>query len=926
MAQESGQSSGRRRLALIIGGGVVVIALVAGLVTAIILLTRDGSEPGGSNNPQLVDDSNDPTSGGATGGIVVSGGAPAAEQGQSRLQVILSKGQAQPAEFEPLALVSGDPLTDAQIAQILARLPELATSEEDQVEFRLPEESLPPPRTGETIEESFPPSEESTAPEVPSGPLEVLRFAPEGEIPLAPFVNVTFNQPMVPLTSLEDLAMEDVPVQLEPDVPGKWKWLGTKTLSFEHDSTAIDRLPMATEYRVTIPAGTESASGGQLAETVSWTFSTPPPQLDRGYPQDSSQPLEPTLFAGFDQRIDPDAVLGTIEVAADGQPVAIRLADQDEIEADEQVRRMSENWAEGRWLAFRPTAPLPADSAISVVIGPGTPSAEGPLTTTEPQRFSFQTYAPLRIERAGCSWAPDDCPPLAPWYIDFNNRLDIEAYNESMITIEPALAGATLDIFGDTINISGASEGRTTYRITVDGSIQDIFGQTLGDDETVTVRVGSAEPFLTGPDETLVTLDPSSDQPLLTVYAMNHNRLRVQAYEVRPSDWPAYKQYLQEYYRQDNPGSPPGQRVFNDTIPLESAADKLTEANIDLSEALDGEYGHLIVIVEPTRGLNRDNRNRNTVQAWVQVTDIGLDAFVDHSEMVVWASDLNDGSPLGSVAIEEIEGRSLATTGADGTARFDLPQSGIAALVARSGSDLAMLPQSSYVWEEGRWQPRPVDDELRWYVFDDRGMYRPGEEVHVKGWLRRVGGDQFGDVGLVGTDLNAVQWQVIGPQGNELASGRSEANALGGFDLVFDIPEQSNLGYARLQLSAEGSLSGLSRRDFSHQFQIQEFRRPEFEVSARNETPGPYFSGGQATVAAEASYFAGGPLPNAEVNWQVSTSPGSYAPPNWPDFVFGKWIPWWFGYYDVGETFGPIWPDVDGAEIETFSGTTDAAG
>jgi uncharacterized protein YfaS (alpha-2-macroglobulin family) len=126
-------------------------------------------------------------------------------------------------------------------------------------------------------------------------------------------------------------------------------------------------------------------------------------------------------------------------------------------------------------------------------------------------------------------------------------------------------------------------------------------------------------------------------------------------------------------------------------------------------------------------------------------------------------------------------------------------------------------------------------------------------------------------------------------------------------------------------LNAGGDLSGLAGRDHYHQFQIQEFRRPEFEVSARNETAGPHFSGGKATVATEASYFAGGPLPNAEVTWQVSSSPASYSPPNWPDFVFGKWIPWWFGY-DVVESYVSFGPEYGDYEVETFNGLTDASG
>jgi len=36
---------------------------------------------------------------------------------------------------------------------------------------------------------------------------------------VAPFINITFNQPMVPLVTLGDLTAEQVPARLEPDLP-----------------------------------------------------------------------------------------------------------------------------------------------------------------------------------------------------------------------------------------------------------------------------------------------------------------------------------------------------------------------------------------------------------------------------------------------------------------------------------------------------------------------------------------------------------------------------------------------------------------------------------------------------------------------------------------------------------------------------------
>ena len=81
---------------------------------------------------------------------------------------------------------------------------------------------LPPPRPGETIQQAFPPPQEIIQPaSSETGLLEVLRFSPEGEVPIAPFLSVTFNQPMVALDTLDSLSAEQVPVKIDPQIPGQ---------------------------------------------------------------------------------------------------------------------------------------------------------------------------------------------------------------------------------------------------------------------------------------------------------------------------------------------------------------------------------------------------------------------------------------------------------------------------------------------------------------------------------------------------------------------------------------------------------------------------------------------------------------------------------------------------------------------------------
>jgi alpha-2-macroglobulin len=886
-----------------IGAALLAILIVLGAAATVYFLNRRVSDG------QVI------PSGGST--PVAGGAEPTAQAGESGLSILLSEGGYQLQTYVPLPRVAGEPLSDEEIALILARLPALPVDSADQQQFKFPEALLPPPRTGETIAESFPPPLEEVPPDqIDTGPLQVLRYSPEGEIPIAPFVNVTFNQPMVPLATLADLSAEDVPVSVEPDLPGTWRWLGTKTLTFQYESDLIDRLPMATAYQVTIPAGTTSATGGALAESVQFSFRTPTPTLINYYPSGDAQPLDTLFFLAFDQRVDPDGVLETIQVQADGVPVHVRLATPDEIKADETVSRLAENANEGRWLALAAVEPLPVDSGISITIGPGTPSAEGPLRTEQAQSYSFRTYAPLRIVDHGCSWWNDDCPPLTPFYIEFNNPIAPEYYREGMLLVEPEIPGVTVNIVGSTITIKGATQGRTTYRVTVRADIRDIFGQTLGKDQQLTFNVGPSEPFLVGPEQPLVTLDPTAKVPVLSLYTMNYSRLDVQIYAVEPSDWPDFKYYLQEYQRTDQPPKPPGRLVRDETLRPDAPPDTLYEVGIDLSKDMDGPFGHFVVIVKPPRGLFEQERYWEHVQVWVQVTQIGLDAFADHSELVTWTTALPTGAPLQEVVIETQAGeKHLSDT--QGVARFAIPTEGTGYLVARMGQDSALLPASTYLWSNEGWSRRGLTDSLRWYVIDDRQMYRPGEEVHLKGWIRRYGAGQTGDIGLVGDSLAGVGYRVVDPLGNELVSDRVDVNPLGGFDLSFSLPENSNLGYATVELNAESGI--YDGYYYSHNFQIQEFRRPEFEVQARNETTGPYFVGEAATVAVEAKYYAGGALPNAEVTWLVSSTPTNYQPPNWPDFTFGIWQPRWWFYED-------FYGGNDQVEYQNFNGLTDVTG
>ena len=835
------------------------------------------------------------------------------------MDIQLSEGQSGPQEQSALPVISGEPLTAEEVAEVAARLPALPPDETGQQEFKLPVQSMLPPKTGATILEPFPPEGLEPTPETqPGGDLQVLRFSPEGEVPVAPVLSITFNQPMVPVGTLADLALKQVPVSIDPPLEGTWRWLGTRTLTFEYDSMLIDRLPKSTQFHVIVPAGTKSSTGGVLRQTVTWSFTTPPPKVTASYPSGGAVPLQPLILIRFDQRIDPAAVLRMTTATADGRNFDLLLATADEIAKDETVSRMVEQSLEGRWMVFKSSRPFPPATPVQVVLNPGTPSAEGPLVTVESQTIDFQTYAQFAVNNHGCSWGGEDCQPLTPFYIEFNNPIDTGVTTTEMVRVAPEILGMVVNIYGNSIEIKGQTRGRTKYTVTVDANATDVYGQKLGRDTELTFSVGRSDPVLTGPGQPLVTLDPTSSQPVFSVYDINYATLELQVYAVEPENWLDYKKYLEDWQQTDNPVKMPGKLLVDKKIRPDIEDDTLTQVNIPLEDYLPGGSGHVVVILAPEKPIIETDESRwyrfsHTVISWVQVTHIGLDAFNDQSRLVAWVTNLTDGQPLQGVSITPEGYNRSFLTNSSGSVEMDIPP-GARYLVAGLGDDQAILPRSNYVWGDDAWYPADSGDSLIWYVMNDRQMYKPGEEVHIKGWLRKLGSGLNADIDLAGNLVERVFYSVMDPMGNEIGSDVAQVNKYGGFDFRFTIPENANLGGAYINLSAGGSLTNLNGTSTTHGFSIQEFRRPEFEVKARNESTGPYFMDGQAVVAVDANYYAGGALAEADVTWDVTKSSTNYTPPNWPDFTFGSWHPWWFmDYYMDGG---------DDVIEETFTGKT----
>ena len=858
----------------------------------------------------------------------------------------LSAGRGQQAA-PPVDVIAGKPLSGRQIRAVIDRLPVWTGTGALARPFAWPTQTITTPAAGKSVVLPFPGTGIKTRPDpAPTGPLHVLRMQPQGAVSVAPFASVTFDRPMVPIATVGQLTAAQVPVTITPRPAGSWQWIGTSTVRFAADGAAgVDRLPMATDFTVTVPAGTRAADGAALAQAAKATFSTPAPTVKHFQPTGPSMALDPVFLAVFDQRVDPKGVLRNVTVSAGDTSWPVRLATAAEVAADPTAAPVVSSAPLGRVLAFRPIHALPVNEAITVTFTAGTPSAEGPRTTAKAATFSGRTYAPLTLVRTVCGDGGSECQPSTPVNVVFSNALDSTTFDPTAVRISPAIpGGATVTVSGQTIVVQGATEADVTYKIAVPVTVRDVFGQRLAAPAVGTIVIAPATPRLDPFPQPITTLDPMAAQPSLTVNTLNRKEFRERVFAVSTSDWPKFQQLYvsaQQNFGQHTQLDVPGWPVLIDrVVTVGGSANRLVSTKVDLSKSMSGSdsTGHVVVLIEPTARESFDDNDlwqNAPTMTWAQSTTLGLDALSDATNLRAWVTDLRDGSPLAGVTVGlvgrdgKVIPQRVAATGADGITALALPVGGAGALLATRATQSALLP--SEMWNNS-WAMTPTSDHLLWFVTDDRGTYRPGETVSVKGWVRRQGADVAAALSTPARP-HTISYTAQDAYGVQIAHGTTQVSPLGGFDLRVKIPAGTNLGGAFVELQLAGA-TAIDSNDFSQSFEIADFRTPDFQVDSHAVSSAAAVIGDDLTVAADATYYAGGPLVDAPVDWQVRTAAATYAPPGWNGFTFGIWTPWWQvadaapGTASAGAPGIPCCDPAapDSSKVDKFSGRTDADG
>lgn len=718
-------------------------------------------------------------------------------------------------------------------------------------------------------------------------------------------------------------------LSISPAQEGEYRWLDAKTLQFlpadpwpALHSFAF-RTPSGSFTRSTLmapPSSVSPASGSYgLADFKSLTLSFPTPLAVDSLADMISLELRPLPGLGSQA------------------PVQLSRRDFTLKEIDRSDRKSAARYL----LALN--APVPDGKSIVLRIKlsldegiPGSVAVYNYSTRTDFRVLSFGSgSSSYPVSSSGSNYPADQAiacgTGTAPLAVQFSEALASGtpiAKLRSMVSFEPSVHNLRFEISGTRLLLYFDCDPDTDYRLKLDSApVSSASGRALSAfaPSSLHFYYKALSPYVQwkGGQAILERFGPQS----FPMEARGVDKLDLRVYALDPLDldfWPfpedAFK--VEEAQAPPMPGEEPaygaslakqvrllGSPDFSEVVALPTREKGAAAAfGVDLAPALkrigrEGKSGSYLV------GYRRLGADTSRYYVRVQVTDLCLTLVEEPRGLVFVVTSISTGKPIAGATVSldslsarqdgSVAPRSLLSGKTDREGKFvydhlspfDAEVDRIA--VSAPGDSLVIDPAQAppyfhdnhWFGPQSRWlswltMPRRIEDlapQHLAYLFTERPIYRAEEAVHIQGFAR------VRDRGLIkGDDPKAKRSLVVTcPDGKEF---RYEV-ALKGSGYFYRLFDEKDLPTGKYSAVL---LDSMDRPLASVPFQKEAYRVPSFEIDLSSPDRVPFDA--PFKVQLSASYYAGGKVSGAAVDWSVSEGSWSISPAAWQDYSFSTYI------------------------------------
>ena len=708
--------------------------------------------------------------------------------------------------------------------------------------------------------------------------LSVLRVVPQGKgIKDADKIVFEFNQPVVPLGEMERTA-DQIPVKIKPSLNCQWRWLNQSALACVLGEK--DKMKPATAYEITVKPELTALSGAKMAEKRKYLIETVRPEINpaRSRFMRFVAPERPQWELFFDTDVKMKSVKSNVFFTAGGKKVKADVSEAECAEYDTDCK--------ARFLVS-PVKDLGVDQAYEIVFTEGFEALNGGKLKSEnkgtlvkgktlpvfsvkgmscyDEKYDLKTYTAENTRLL-----PPVCRYDAPIRINLSDRTVLADVSD-FVKGTPAVSVTEREETSDAVSLSAPKAGQL-YTVTVSDEMKDVWDAPLKRSETFMFRSSDRSPSLNTPYSSIVL--EAGEETRAVGYATNLDMAEVKFSGLTAQGDVSGTQTVADI----RPA------IRNLAYPFEYGVRKMLKG---MTGFVSGRF-----VTEPK--LNGEYAFKAVVSKWQILAKIGW------YDSLVWVTDLKTGKPVANAKIDLFAtpesaprgSKALASGKTDKTGRavlagyglfdpkaekinqWDAKKDSLFASVS-AGKDFAVLPLSGdFSISAGAlsdWNISSVyfpSDEayLRAFGFTPQGIYRPGDEVEFKVYVRSVKDRALGRAPKDGyrLEITDATGQSVFKRENVVLS------EFGAVDGKFALSPRAVSGWYNVSLRyKDGTLEPM-------RFLVSDFTPLPFKSST--EVNGKTFKAGdEIRLTSQASLFSGGALADAKIKQTAVLSFASFA-------------------------------------------------
>ncbi len=752
--------------------------------------------------------------------------------------------------------------------------------------------------------------------------LEIIAVSPRGGtegVRGSDSITVTFSHPVVALAKLGK-PIKEGPIKLSYKTAGTYKWLGTWTLAFYPEKP----FPKNTGISAKVEKGIKSVTGKKLKKDYKWDFETQRPGLSHSRPYNNKKwiELDALILLYYNMPMDKEKAKEYITLSQDGvkRKFDIRYIQTNELTRWEKRREFDLKTV----LALMPENKFRRSSSIWVSLDKGMPAIEGDLGTKKPVNFKFSTYNDFKytgkifqeILPINYKW----CQSLL---LPFSNPVEYrELYKHMHFKPEikldhESVENRTWNTHEFCMDLNFKPE--TRYELVIDKDLQDIFNQKLGEDIKIKFDVGSYLPEFSIP--TGMGIIESYEGRKIPVFTVNPENVKIHTRTLKKDEiipFLLWKRYFSIPYKLKHTYKHIDKFSKDyDYDKIEAWEPKLERnqfqiAPLSLSPYMKNkDYGFLHLYMEgPVRHWTGKE------SAFLQITGLGITGKFSAETNLIFVTDLKEGNPVEKADIEirddfnkvlwkgKTDKYGLIKT--PGWLNLKLTKYTYNSVrqwaFASKNKDMVFINNE---WGTGinPWQLgvrssfHPDFPYFKGDIRTERGIYRPGEKVHLKGVLREK---TQGDWKI--SSVKELKYEIKDSRYNKIKEGAVKLNEFGTFSIDYKLPEDAPTGYYSINLFQEekkdkkDKIKPYKERKLKPRegrpgiyggFRVEVFQPVQFEVKVWCEDK-EYFLKDTANFKITGWYLFGAPMSEKKVVYTASAKETFYSPPNNPGFRFSK--------------------------------------